>query len=494
MYYGKKKVIMITVIIVVLVLILAIGGILAYFYTDLFKSNETLFYQYMAKGLDNISIPESNQLQDIISRKQNQPYEVNGELTLQYMPKEQTDQMQAIADAFAQVKIVVTGGSNPVEKINYRKLDMQLENTSIFEVEYANSNDIVALKSDEIVNAYVGVKNENLKVLAQKLGIQETQAIPNRIGENSTSIEELFSITEEEKKHMQETYMEVLKSNIAGDLYTKLQDMTIQKDGVDYVTTAYRLDLTGQDIKNVLIQLLQTLKEDSITLNWLTTKAKLLGLEEQYTQVNQFTNTIEKYIEQINNVDYAQNGLSIVVYTYQGETILTEIILENEAKLTLDFKKEQTDNAIVTFKIENLSSETDFSKIEMVYAINITEGQSLTQYELNIDDKSIYSLNTTIMGSADQNNVNIMTQISFSQDGETWTINYQEQQDFVDELDNIILLDNTNCAILNDYTTEQIQQLLTAITQRTIVVWNQKMQMIAMNFINTNSTMVQNGI
>lgn len=385
MYYGKKKAIIIAVIIVLLVLILAVGGVFVYFYTDLFKSNETLFYQYIAKGLESISVPQSTQLQDIMTMKQNQAYEVNGELTFEYTLAEETQEMQAVADAFKQVKIIVTGKNDPVQEASYRKLDMQLAETSIFEVEYANSNQIAALKSDEIVNAYVGIKNENLKVLAQKLGIQATEAIPDSIGENSISVEELFSITEEEKTHIQDTYGEVLKNNITSDLYTKLQDMTIQKNGVDYVTTAYRLDLTGQDVKNVIIQILQALKEDSITLNWLTTKAKLLGLDEQFTEVNQFTTLIENEIEQINNdEEFAQSGLSVVVYTYQGETILTELILENKVKLTLDCQKEQTGNTILNLKIENLAAETEFSKIEIIMTFQVTETQTFIQYEMNM--------------------------------------------------------------------------------------------------------------
>ena len=485
MYYGKKKAIIITIIVILLLAILVAGGIFLYFFTDLFKSNETLFYQYMAKGFESITILESTQLQDIENMQQNQPYEVNGELTLQYTPAEETQETQAVADAFEQVSVLVTGQNDPLQEASYRKLDMQLAGNSIFEVEYANSNQIAALKSDEIVNAYVGIKNENLKVLAQKLGIQNAEMIPDTIGENTINIEDLFSITEEEKKHMQETYAEVLQQNISGNLYTKQQDMTIQKNGIDYITTAYRLDLTGQDIKNLVVQILQTLREDSITLNWLTTKAKLLGLGEEYTQVNQLTNTIQDWIEQINsNENFAQDGLSIVVYTYEGETIQTEIILENALKLTIDSQKEENGNNIIHFQIENLSTEGDFSKVQITCLINVTEAQTLMQYEMNIDDETIYTLSNTITGTASQNNVNATTEFSISQSGESWTIYYQEQKNFVEEVENMILLDNTNCAILNDYPTEQLQQLLNAITQRTMVVWMEKMQAILINTAN----------
>ena len=494
MYYGKKKAIIITVIIVLLVLILATGGVLAYFFTDLFKSNETLFYKYMAIGLENMAIPSSMQLQNIANMQQSSPYEVNGELSLGYTPAEETEESLSAADALGQVTVAVTGQNDPLQEASYRKLDLQLAGNSIFEVEYANSNQIAALKSDEIVNAYVGIKNENLKVLAQKLGVQDTETIPDSIGENTANIGELSSITEEERTHIQETYTQVIQQTISDSLYTKQQEMTIQKDGIEYVTTAYRLDLSSQDVKNVVVQILQTLREDSITLNWLTTKAKLLGLGEEYTQVNQLTATIENWIEQINeNENFAEGGLSLVVYTYQGETIQMEAIMGNTLKLTINSENGETGNSKINIQLENLSSEGDFSKIQLSVTINVTDAQTVIQGEMNIDDETMYTVNTTTTGTASQNNVNTITEFIMSQGGESWTINYTEQKNFVEEVENMVLLDNTNCAILNDYPTDQLQQLLTAITQRTMVVWMEKMQTIN-NYINPVPTVQPSGV
>ena len=484
MYYGKKKAIIITVIIVLLVLILAAGGVCAYFFTDLFKSNETLFLKYMVAGLQNMQVPASTQLQDITSMQQNNPYEVNGEISLGYTPAEETEESLSAADALGQVTVAVTGQNDPLQEASYRKLDLQLAGNSIFEVEYANSNQIAALKSDEIVNAYVGIKNENLKVLAQKLGVQDTETMPDSFGENTINIEELTSITEEERTHIQETYTQVLQQTIPDELYTKQQEMTIQKDGIEYVTTAYRLDLSAQDVKNVVVQMLQTLREDSITLNWLTTKAKLLNLSEEYAQVNQLTATIENWIEQINeNQNFAEGGLSLVVYTYQGETIQMEAIMGNTLKLTINSENGETGNSKINAQLENLSSEGDFSKMQLSVTINVTDAQTVIQGEMNIDDETMYMVNTTTTGTASQNNVNTTTEFIMNQGGDSWTINYTEQKNFVEEVEDMVILDNTNCAILNDYPTDQLQQLLTAITQRTIVVWMEKVQEIN-NYIN----------
>ena len=160
-----------------------------------------------------------------------------------------------------------------------------------------------------------------------------------------------------------------------------------------------------------------------------------------------------------------------------------EAIMGNTLKLTINSESGETGNGKINIQLENLSSEGDFSKIQLSVTINVTDTQTVIQGEMNIDDETIYTVNTTTTGTASQNNVNTITEFIMNQGGESWTINYTEQKNFVEEVENMVLLDNTNCAILNDYPTDQLQQLLTAITQRTIVVWMEKVQEIN-NYIN----------
>ena len=82
MYYGKKKKIIIISIVVALVLI--IGGVFAFlfFATDIFKSSETLFYQYLFASRE---INNNTQLEEIQKLKQQSPYTTTGEVTFSYV-------------------------------------------------------------------------------------------------------------------------------------------------------------------------------------------------------------------------------------------------------------------------------------------------------------------------------------------------------------------------------------------------------------------------
>ena len=56
---------------------------------------------------------------------------------------------------------------------------------------------------------------------------------------------------------------------------------------------------------------------------------------------------------------------------------------------------------------------------------------------------------------------------------------------FVNELEDVLELDNTNCAVLNNYSTEQLQALIPAVMLRTVEVYTQKMQYIQNTINNT---------
>ena len=194
MYNGRKKIIIIMVIILLIVL-LAIGGVFAYITTDLFKSNQTLFFKYMGQTLESIKYVENTQLSEIENLKEEKPYTIVGNLNFE-AGEDNTD---LNANALSKLALNIEANVNKPEEKAYAKVNVTNSNQSLFTLEYANSNNIYALKSDEIVTAFLGIENENLKVLAQKLGIYDTSVIPDSI--NFANINEILNITDEEKAH-----------------------------------------------------------------------------------------------------------------------------------------------------------------------------------------------------------------------------------------------------------------------------------------------------
>lgn len=472
MYYGRKKAIIIAVVIIILVIGLAAGGFYVYIATDLLKPNETLFFKYMGKALEDLKYVENKQMSEIATLKQEMPYELEANISSEV----ESDDNSINTSMLEKLKVGVEAKVDKPEEKAYTKVRLSQDTEDLFSFEYANSNQIYALKSDEIVTAFLGIENDNLKVLAQKMGLSDNANIPNTI--KPIEISQILSITEEEKQYIRETYLSVLMENIANEKFTKEKNLAISRNEVIYNTTAYRLSLNGEELKQLEIALMQTLKEDSITLNLLATKAKLLGLEENYTQVNRLTSEIQKQINTIENEERSvDEGISIMFYVEKGNVITTEIILKNEVKYTIyGATNETTSNRYVL--IENLNATEEYSKIEIQEKETRSNLESTYEILVNIDNEKGINILVTNTGSASEENVTTTAEVTLSQEETNWTIHYEQEINFQEEVEGIIELSRNNCGVLNDYTTEQLQALLQAITQRTVEVINEKVKII----------------
>ena len=476
MYYGKKKGIIIAIVIIILLIAIAVGGVMLYLFTDLFKSNQTLFLKYIDQTIQGMRYETNDQTKDIIEAQKENPYQIKGTLNFDYDGSENKQ-----AEILKQIKVELETNANGQEEKSYTKASMLYQNQNLFNLEYANSNNIYALKSDEIVTAFIGVRNENLKVLAQKLGMQDTSNIPDRI--TPIDYEELLNISEEEKQHISDTYLPVIVNNIEKSKYSKQSNIPITKEGVKYNTTAYRVDLTSEDIANISVKLLETLKQDSITLNFIATKAKILNLPEEYTQVNNLTKQIDEQIKKIEDSEKSpENGVSIVVYEEKGQTVLTEIIIKNNVKFTLYASNTNQKNSIYVMA-ENLSTSNDYNTVEMQVTQTKTAKQTNTEILVNKDNDKGLEIYLTNEGLSSDEKVTTTCEINYNDGNDKYIANYEQEINFNEE-NEIISLDNTNCAILNDYPTDQLSMLIVLIAQQTQNVMNQKMQQLGIQTTN----------
>ena len=482
MYYGKKKKILIAIIIIVVLILAIAGGLYLVLATDLFQSNETMFYKYLGEEAQKIQYDENTRLLDIEKAKESKPYITEGELTVSY-DGENAELTEQITNILDNIKITANGKFDKANKLENQEFKVLYGTQNLFEVQLARTDEIYALKSDEIVNAYVGIRNSDIPTLLEKLGITVGQEmeIPNKIQSTSQSISRM---TEEELKHIKDTYLPVIQNNLSKEKYTKQSGMTVQKNGTTYETTAYRLDLNQEDILNITTKVLETLKEDSITLNYIATQAKGLGLNEQYANVNNINDVIDELLKNIDTKEF-KDGMSIVLYEKDGEILSTEIIVKNKLKITMQYTKNKT-NEILNIKMENLSTDGDFSKAEINIMYTQTSEMTLAEVEISVDEKLKINISEENIGTVESDSIDSTLKIAVTTEGQTVTINYTGKMEFIETVENMVALDNTNCAILNDYDKETVQSFLTAIMQRTLEVFTEKMTLVTTSAIGNN--------
>lgn len=478
---GKKGIVIISIIILIIALLAGVA--FAYLKTDLFKSEQTLFFKYMGKALESFEYVENTQNIEIEKKKQENPYNLNA--NLKYEKGEEIEDVNS--NILSNMNLQIEAKVNKKEEKAYAKANLNYQNESLFSLEYANSNNIYALKSDEIITAFLGIENSNLKILAQKLGIIDTTKIPDTI--NQINLNDLLLISNEDKEHIKETYLSVLINVISQNNFKKEKNVEIQREGINYTATAYRLDLNAEELKQVKIEVLQALKEDSITLDLLATKAKLLGLDENYTQVNNLTNMIQMKINEINNGNYISDAdLSIIIYTNNEEVIMTEVIYKNEVKYTIyGNRKENVSSKYIL--VEQLENTSQNNKIEI--NIDETRNDNETNYSILVNINNNIGINANIVNTVatEDNNINTNCEIILTQlENVISIINYEQEINFEEQIENTIELNTSNCGVLNNYTTEQLKVLIQSIAQRIEAITKEKVQKIGWQEINIKET------
>lgn len=474
MYYGRKKGIIIAIVVVVILIIaLVVGGVLLYMNTDLFKSEKTLFWKYMGSGFGNIKFTQNTQLKDIEKMKEQSPYTVSGKATFSSTDEDANSELE-------KVKVSIDEQTDKIDDYSHINTKLNYSNSDIFNLDYVKDGDIYALKSDEIVTVYLGVRNENLKVIMQKLGLDD-KLVPNQITPINSA--NLFDFTDEELNYIKETYASIIQANILDSAYSKQTGAVIEKDGVSYNTTSYRVDLAGNQISNILVNILGTLKTDSITLNLISTKAKELGLGDEYTTIDGLNNMIDNMIANIQESQF--EDLSFVVYAYKGETIATEILVKNTSKITV-----YNNGSLIKIVYEDLTADAKYGTINIEILNQVNSTQSIYNIKVTLEDGTEYTLYITNDGSVAQGGLNTTCSFTISKD-ETIEIDYEQTLEFTTELEDIVNLDETNCAILNDYPQDALNTLIQAVINQTIVVINQKAEILGLIEPTTNEIPVQ---
>ena len=151
-------------------------------------------------------------------------------------------------------------------------------------------------------------------------------------------------------------------------------------------------------------------------------------------------------------------------------------------KFTLYASNTNQKNSIYVMA-ENLSTSNDYNTVEMQVTQTKTAKQTNTEILVNKDNDKGLEIYLTNEGLSSDEKVTTTCEINYNDGNDKYIANYEQEINFNEE-NEIISLDNTNCAILNDYPTDQLSMLIVLIAQQTQNVMNQKMQQLGIQTTN----------
>lgn len=445
---GKKSnKVFIIVLIILSLLIIAISLVMIYLKTDLFKNEEQLFYKYAGQKLEAFDMLEEASIKEYFQKKQTTPHENEGKYTLSIQSNDFSN--KEIIDKLDEISISFSGKTDPQNNKIEQNISLNYSDNVNFPIQYVQNKDIIGLISDPVVNKYVGIKNENLKELMQKLGASDTTDIPDKIGEmqEEQKTEEEIKQGEEEAKKIKDTYLNIIKDNINEENYSKI------KDGEN---VGYSLKLTYAEIKNIYIKILEQLKQDEIILSKISNEETEISKED-------FQNQVQELIDEAQDYEPEDQQLQINVYKSGEKSSLIEIIF---SEFKIDIKMEEN---IIECKIVGIKDGQETPE-KFVLSLNKQQQNNNTLYELKFEalEEEEKLLDISFLANYTGINSENSSEIySFQISSEELIANYQFENkiNFVDNVE-IEDLTSENTIILNDYEQQEIYLLLAMVGEK----------------------------
>ena len=473
----KKKIIVWSLIVIFIIAALILSFL--YIATDTFKSDKELFFKYLSKA----EILDENFVQkykEIIKKENQSNSSSTGTITCSTVSNRNETNIANVDQLF---NIKYNSLKNKNLNQDYADFTLNSNNEDIVTARYLRDNNVYGIKIENVLKKYIAIENNNLKDFCSKLGIENSEAIPNSIA--ISSVDNLLRIEENQLSVIKTNYIDILLNNLTKNNFAKSKNS-------DSVTI--KLSLTEREFTNILKQELETLKNDNNTLNFIINKANTLGYSINIesligyiqNQINSLNTNTEISDEQFINISVTENNNNLVkidCVIYDKKIGVNGEILDNEKDeylLSVDMNQSGKIAIIVKDKENN-------------YTFDVSYGNDETKIWENID---IVSTNNETNISQDIGKIKHQLLISENKIIQDITIdvNSQEKTDqaFQININNskemkqdvqIEKITNQNAEILNNKTKEELEKLENAIVERIMYVYGNKIENI---FNNSN--------
>lgn len=406
---SKKKKIIISVLVITIIFLIFTIALFLLLKTDLFKSNKEEFYKYLSGNVDNLELLETTDNKTDFERQlETVPYLENTEITMNYIKNTKTTSVDK-ENAINNLKLILDGQID--KKNQYETKTVKLINGTEQEIKIdtIKEKNIKGIRFEDLYLQYLLVNKEtNIKDLLKKAGL--TQEEINNISKKEINKEsDKKEITTQEKEILKNKYLNCFKQNFEKSKYTKQKNILIDIHGQKIMTNEYTLTLSKEELNNIYINLLETLKTDDIILEKLEQIDNTLKKSNKTNWKQETIKEIDEEIEKIKQKNIGNETVKIIIYESEEKTLRTNIQGVNYT-ITFDFlqtAKDQFAEMLITkdekeeerWTLKRNNEKTIFS------ILNNKDNEPITiVYEENKKAENNKQMKKTVLKYEDGNN------------------------------------------------------------------------------------------
>ena len=411
----KKKILLGVLIVLIL---LGIGGAYAYFETDAFKSEKEMFFEYLSTNIEN------EKMLEYVKKQENTPYTNKGEMSIKSqgensLTRAEDETVQMLNNS----KITFEGKVDNNKKLAEQTMTMNFAQGFNVPVKIRRDGDIIGIQSNLLDSKFIAVRNSNLKSLLERFGA-DAEYVPDKIDFEKSQF------TAEELETLKDRYFSILNNNLEEELFNKEKI-----DGQTIIT----LNMTDKKCTEIMIDILETLRNDDIILNKIS-----LTMDKQ-----DFKDSIDDAIDEAKDIETSdKNALCIKLYVESKSVKKIEMTMNdpenNKSVAKVEISKEQNGNNLVYTINVNADSEDD-GKITI---------------DTKIEYKNLLDLNN-LNNVEDNYEIRVKTTDTYEDEMDV-SLNYTNSKTFTTDV-NIEEINSNNATIINDATDDELDELLTKI-------------------------------
>lgn len=376
----KNKKLIIIPIIILIILLIGVGGFaIMYLKTDMFKSPKELFFKYAGNSFEAAKDFDYDEFLEEYKTVSEKSFKSNGEITAELNTG--ISEIKDVENIVKKSKINYNLSSIPKEEKSYITIDASYDNKELTRFEVLANKDAFGLKNGDLYNKYIYIENHDLQTLAKKFGIN-SDAIPDEI--KKVDLYDILYVDKDTRKKIKDTYYDVLDKKLDKNNFTQSKDVETTVNGNTLKTNSYSLELTQAETYDIVISLLETLKNDDTTLDLIVEKSEKSYIKDT---IEQTTNSaldplssmnstpdlshitldkeflkemIQVYIDNLNESKQNakdENKVKLTFYSYKGNTVKFELTTTTNSEVdgTIDIQltKNKGGKNIISFNIDN---------------------------------------------------------------------------------------------------------------------------------------------
>lgn len=440
----KRKRLKIIIIIITIIAILVATFLWIFFNTDFFRTKRSAFHRYLETIPEALDIVEKEEKEfaKYREKKEETPYIRKSNISI--------ESSSNIADSNILDKIKTTVIEKNDVQNEKMSVDISINNAkdTIENISILRNKNIIGAKCTDVVTGYVCIKNENFSKIIEDLSNKKT-IIANEI--NRVNLSKVLETTKVEKNKI-ENLNEIIKNNIPVTAYNKEKRNKVKIGEKIYTTTAYSIELNQDESATLQINLLTKISQDSILMDYITSKLKLLNINEDYASINSLNAKLKSRINELKQNPKTAKKLKVILHEYKQKNIKTEIIYgEHQISIT---HLTNAENELSAIKIQNKE-----------YSLEKKDGKYIVLYADDSEEKSL-KIEYNQTGTLENNDLKNYMTISKKDGIKSITYKYEDSINFTNDIGTIKDLTNESRAVLNDYSDDEVRSFVKALKSK----------------------------